>query len=574
MIIYICHGGRLKKINRLTFHRPDVHPIYFRLCVVIMAASISVLMEELAAASDPMDSLQRLKTAVYCLSPSGLSVAAAHSNLQPLFALVGSVDGVQDGGGGGGGGMEDGEEEERVEMACAVLERLLGGLDPGKLAALHLTTLQFGLAHPRSSVRLLALKQIGRLMECSKTTDVLREGSSLLPQVIDCIGAESLGIAKQALQNIVCLIKSKEGLEVVFAPRQLKQLHSVMDTNDAVRYRVYELVVRIASSSPIALGHCTRSGLVTQLVGELTSDDVLVRATCAETISGLLKSPHGRQFVLQQGVAERISGLLESALNDPFADLYVPGLVKFFGKLVVADGAQMVCERFPIFLRTVLDTATNHEASSQAVALDTLGVLGKTLEGKLVLHKEGERFLSVLKVMGTIAVEAPTEKRIRCLDAMVSLLHLSEEEQNEDVLMMTESWFSTLANEPMIMLWKISTQPFSDLHCTALRVFTAISDQPWAQRHMANTPGFPEYLTDRSVEPDKMAKELKFELVSIITASRTAANIFGSVTYQRLRVYMREGPYYVQPVTQVAIEGSEVEASWKSSRTNRRHHTT
>ena len=58
-----------------------------------MAASISVLMEELAAAADPMDSLQRLKTAVYCLSPSGLSVAAAHSNLQPLFALVGSVDG-------------------------------------------------------------------------------------------------------------------------------------------------------------------------------------------------------------------------------------------------------------------------------------------------------------------------------------------------------------------------------------------------------------------------------------------------------------------------------------------------
>jgi len=38
-----------------------------------------------------------------------------------------------------------------------------------------------------------------------------------------------------------------------------------------------------------------------------------------------LKSPHGRQFVLQQGVAERISRLLESALNDPFADLYVPG---------------------------------------------------------------------------------------------------------------------------------------------------------------------------------------------------------------------------------------------------------
>lgn len=46
------------------------------------------------------------------------------------------------------------------------------------------------------------------------------------------------------------------------------------------------------------------------------------------------------------------------------------------------------------------------------------------------------------------------------------------EQQTEDLLALTESWFHLLSNQPMDMIRNISTQPFPELHCGALRIFT------------------------------------------------------------------------------------------------------
>lgn len=37
---------------------------------------------------------------------------------------------------------------------------------------------------------------------------------------------------------------------------------------------------------------------------------------------------------------------------------------------------------------------------------------------------------------------------------------------------MTESWFSSLSRDPLELLRGISSQPFPELHCAALNVFT------------------------------------------------------------------------------------------------------
>lgn len=38
-----------------------------------------------------------------------------------------------------------------------------------------------------------------------------------------------------------------------------------------------QLVVEISSQSPISLGYCANSSFISQLLGELTGDDVLIR---------------------------------------------------------------------------------------------------------------------------------------------------------------------------------------------------------------------------------------------------------------------------------------------------------
>lgn len=53
------------------------------------------------------------------------------------------------------------------------------------------------------------------------------------------------------------------------------------------------------------------------------------------------------------------------------------------------DSPQQVCENYPAFLNMVFAMAMSPDSTQIPVALDTLGLLGGTVEGKQVLHKTG-----------------------------------------------------------------------------------------------------------------------------------------------------------------------------------------
>ncbi|KAG7248702.1 hypothetical protein CRUP_006638, partial [Coryphaenoides rupestris] len=216
-------------------------------------------------------------------------------------------------------------------------------------------------------------------------------------------------------------------------------------------------------------------------------------ATAIEMVTSLAQSQHGRQHLAQQGVMDKISNMIRGADTDPFSSLYLPG-----------DG-----------------------------------------------------FKAVLVRMSQLANVGATEMRVRSLEAIAHLLTLQVEHQTEDLLALTESWFLLLAKQPMDMISTISTQPFPELHCCGLRIFTAIAPQPWAQRLMINTPSFMEFIVDRSTGKTKEAKDAKFELVGALVGTSTASNILGSQHYLRLKSYLREGPYYVAAVAAVSTEGAE-----------------
>lgn len=67
----------------------------------------------------------------------------------------------------------------------------------------------------------------------------------------------------------------------------------------------------------------------------------------------------------------------------------VSGLVKFFGNLAIVDSPQQVCEAYPAFKNKVFEMALDPDPVMIGVALDTLGLLGSTVEGKQVLQKTG-----------------------------------------------------------------------------------------------------------------------------------------------------------------------------------------
>ncbi|XP_069025467.1 26S proteasome non-ATPase regulatory subunit 5 [Embiotoca jacksoni] len=503
-----------------------------------MAASIGSLLAEISGVEDPIEELQSLKTALLSIPVSALRDSVSGQRFDVIFSLL------------------DSNEREQVELCVDILERILMALSPVNVVQNYRVELQGGLTHPKETVKILALMQIGRVVEHPDAVTEILNNHDILRGVIHCIG-EEMSVAKQAVQSLSKLSHSKPGLDKLFQSDLLNAIKDVMATSDIIRYRIYELLVEISSVSPISLGYCANSSLISQLLSELTGDDILIRATAIEMVTALAHSPHGRQHLSQQGIMDKLSNMIRGAETDPLSSLYLPGLVKFFGNLAIMESPQQVCETYPAFLDKVFEMALDPDPAMIGVALDTLGLLGSTVEGKQILQKTGKKFKAVLLRMSKHGSLGATNLRVRSLDAISQLLTLLPEQQTEDLLALTESWFQLLSNEPMDMIRNIITQPFPELHCSALRIFTAIADQPWGQKLMMSTPGFMEFILDRSTGQTKEAKDGKFQLVGTLAGSSTAAEILGSQHYLRMKTYLREGPYHVTAVATVSTEGAD-----------------
>lgn len=63
--------------------------------------------------------------------------------------------------------------------------------------------------------------------------------------------------------------------------------------------------------------------------------------------------------------------------------------MKFFGTLAVVDSPQQICERYPVFVDKVFSMAEGQDSTMFGVAMDTLGIVGSNVEGKLALQKKG-----------------------------------------------------------------------------------------------------------------------------------------------------------------------------------------
>lgn len=57
---------------------------------------------------------------------------------------------------------------------------------------------------------------------------------------------------------------------------------------------------------------------------------------------------------------------------------------------------------------------------------------------------------------------------------------------------------------------------------------------------------------DRNVETTKECKEIKYEIIKLLSES----TVFDQTTLLRLKAFVKEGPFYVRALTEVAIEGN------------------
>lgn len=88
------------------------------------------------------------------------------------------------------------------------------------------------------------------------------------------------------------------------------------------------MFVGICSQTPKALEHVAQTGILQQLVNEISKDDVLVQLNALDLLTDIAFSEHGLLFLEQQGIVGNFERMLGAVEVEPMSSFLLPGKCK------------------------------------------------------------------------------------------------------------------------------------------------------------------------------------------------------------------------------------------------------
>jgi 26S proteasome non-ATPase regulatory subunit 5 len=412
-----------------------------------------------------------------------------------------------------------------------------------------------GFQHPIDEVRALVIAQLVRCVEAggSAVKILCSDHQDLLIAAMKQEAGEDLGVAKAAGSFLTKLAATERGFEFVFGPvgtETLKQLTSDEGARGAVKFRVYETLCHVANISERHMEEIQNKIKLIEPLSHLafdSVDDPLGQLNALEILAVLAETSHGLTALANAGVFTKVTQLAQDWQNNPLGSLLFPGLIKFVGRI----GVQRLPPEELVLL--VIDAIINsgEDIPLATVGIEALAFIGSTQEGKLHLDRERHLRRCFDKVRDILS-NAVSEYRCRVLEALSYLF--GTDEAHTPCL---PKWFSMIFPQ-ISVLFGLTQLPFADIRLKALTFLSSIAHLEWAQKHYLRSPGVIEFLTDRNIEPDKDCALAKFKIVSIIvdSATPTTLKILSPENMARLRVHMKQGPFYAPAQSTVAFEGS------------------
>ena len=400
-----------------------------------------------------------------------------------------------------------------------------------------------GLTHKDSNVSLLIIKQLSRCVLDDELAVLVIQRDMVRP-VLDKL------VATEVSNWAVLLAETPGGLPALCSHDIVSQLQVMSSISSILQTRVLDMMVRVATLGEEHLLSVQTTGFLDQLTKILFTDDFLLKLNCVEMLTMLAMAPHGQKYIETTRVLDTMATMLE---DHPFADILLPGLVKFWGNLAHSR-PRYILTKYPALLCALVTMVQAEDFTTQCVAFETIGYIGVSLEGKAALVEvQGDKMVECIEKLEVLIRNSPTEVKIRAMNALASLIKLDKENQTTDMLSVTQAWYMRVPTT-MDMLTSILKQPFLDLRLAAYQPLWVIAGQAWGRAVIMKQPGFCEFLLDRSGEGDKRGREEKFRIVEIITESREAKEVLGPDMDMQMKLFVKQGPHYVQIRSQVAYE--------------------
>jgi len=87
-----------------------------------------------------------------------------------------------------------------------------------------------------------------------------------------------------------------------------------------------QCLVEVSASSADSFQCLVTAGLMSRLLSELNADnDILTQLNCLELLTVVVTAGHGRRYLQQSGVLERLEDKLVHTSDDGLAELLLPG---------------------------------------------------------------------------------------------------------------------------------------------------------------------------------------------------------------------------------------------------------
>lgn len=408
------------------------------------------------------------------------------------------------------------------------------------------------LSNPSASVRLLILREFQRTASQPQRIFQLLEDTNLLIAIINRIGDSDLTVAECAMSIVKKIGEDPNGLHMLYKGELLRTFARLLQ-KDTICFRVYEVIVDIAKTSRIALEVSAQSGFLNSLINMLDDEDVLLQLNALEILTQLAIFEEGLSYLEQQEVLSKLVQKIAQASENSLSNLLIPGLMKFFGN-VARHWPNELFSKYPVIISALFEVIDGGDQTLLGPALDTLGFVSVSVEGKYALQALGDAMTGALKTICEIVQRMPTALRIRGLNNLTLMLDVKRPEQDNRILSLTKLWFDSLCDDPLGMIVAICRQPFADIRQAGLEVLAVVGSQIWGQEYISNYPGLVEFLLDRSAETFKDCIDAKFEVVKRL--SQAEQHVFDADTMQKFKQFVHEGPYFVDINREIAIEGA------------------
>ncbi|XP_065364688.1 26S proteasome non-ATPase regulatory subunit 5 [Calliphora vicina] len=446
---------------------------------------------------------------------------------------------------------EDGQDSdgtisaEPLDLVSDILSICMANLTLRQNDLPHL--LHRALLHKRAHIRALALNAILKELQKQIGDDTLSDAISdeLLSHILSALKDPETQLGSPALAILSLVLEGR--LQEQFVKDSLLD---ALKKNEVIKCRVYELAVNLGKRSAATLEKV--EFILDHALVELDNDDILLQVNVLEILVSLAEQNHGLLYLEKRQVFDVIAKRVEEMEQNPLDRLLIPGIMKFFGKISSVQ-PQKIITGYPHIIRCLFECINSGDTSILPAAFDTLANLTQNPQGILLLQQYYSTAMKdVFENYSSYLRNLPTDLKNRAFNSLEHIFTFNS--KILEISSILHCWFNYLndGSNNMQFLMDFCRNPFPDIKISTLNLIRSLCMYPWGIDALKNTAGFLEYLLDRKVEFDKDAKFAKFSLIKLLADS----SAFDVQTNIQLRTYVNEGPYYVQSIMDVAVEGN------------------